>query len=67
MQTDYDAHWPRGHFLHFDESEAESLGDGLIDHSAKDLVSSLSYMNILQRFRFLLGHNQLPLTVKAGY
>ena len=52
--------WPCGTFLPFDESEAESLGDGLIDHSAKELISSLIFMNIIPRFRFLLAQENLP-------
>ena len=52
--------WPCGTFLPFDESEAESLGDGLIDHSAKELISSLIFMNIIPRFRFLLAQETLP-------
>lgn len=51
---------PCGTFIPFDESEAESLGDGLIDHSAKELISSMIFMNIIPRFRFLLGQENLP-------
>ena len=36
LGTQHDTHWPCGSFLPFEEDEAESLGDGLIDHSAKE-------------------------------
>ena len=50
-----DLNWPVGIFMSFDENEAESLGEGLINHSAKDLISALSYMKLFERFRFLLS------------
>lgn len=43
-----------GEYKAFDETEHDSLGDGLIEHSSKDLISALLNMQILARFRFLL-------------
>ena len=43
-----------GEYKAFDETDHDSLGDGLIKHSAKDLISALLNMQILARFRFLL-------------
>ena len=43
-----------GEFKAFDETDHDSLGDGLIEHSSKDLISALLSMHILARFRFLL-------------
>ena len=51
----YETNYSNGTFLPFDDSDVETLGDGLIDHSAKELISSLVYMNLLPRFRYLLG------------
>ena len=52
-----DTFWPSfplGNYEVFDREEAESLGDGLIDLSARDTISALCQMNIFARFRFLL-------------
>ena len=43
-----------GEYKAFDETDHDSLGDGLIEHSSKDLISALLSMHILARFRFLL-------------
>ena len=56
--------FPSGQYEKFDQSEAESLGEGLIDLSGKELISALVEMNIFARLRFLLANPQTPDSMK---
>ena len=58
--------FPSGHYEKFDQSEVESLGEGLIDLSGKELISALVEMNIFARLRFLLANPQTNSPAKLG-